>query len=241
MVYFHRSISVCNSADQASPMANSGNSSDLMMNPKSASSKGNFCKKQKVFNPPQKVFNPPSCLKIPSCERSRSAAVDVVILIAVIAAFGILLFPTIKCISLKVIEFIEAAYDLVRDEMMISPMIYGSIGLGFSCSAIAAWILLLCTTRKCGNPHCKGLNKATEFDIQLETEECVKNLSPTVKDGVSKGLLQLLHNRHKELEAELKRLAPVNGRAVLVFRAKCGCSIGRLEVPGLKKQRKIKK
>ncbi|MBA0630242.1 hypothetical protein Godav_002361, partial [Gossypium davidsonii] len=208
---------------------------------KSASSKGNFCKKQKVFNPPQKVFNPPSCLKIPSCERSRSAAVDVVILIAVIAAFGILLFPTIKCIYLKVIEFIEAAYDLVRDEMMISPMIYGSIGLGFSCSAIAAWILLLCTTRKCGNPHCKGLNKATEFDIQLETEECVKNLCPTVKDGVSKGLLQLLHNRHKELEAELKRLAPVNGRAVLVFRAKCGCSVGRLEVPGLKKQRKIKK
>ncbi|KAE8678447.1 hypothetical protein F3Y22_tig00111409pilonHSYRG00118 [Hibiscus syriacus] len=237
MVYLHRSISVCNSVDQASPMGNSGNSSDFMMNPKPSkpsSSRANFFKKQKVSNPP-------SCLKIPSCERSRSAAIDVVILIAVIAAFGFLLFPTIKSISLKLFEFIEVVFYLVKDEMMISPMVYGSIGLGFSCSAIAASILLLCTTRKCGKPHCKGLSKATEFDIQLETEECVKNSSSTPKDGVTRGLLELLHNRHKELEAELKRMAPVNGRAVLIFRAKCGCSVGRLEVPGPKKKRKIKK
>ncbi|KAK8652497.1 hypothetical protein V6N13_126529 [Hibiscus sabdariffa] len=239
MVYFHRSISVCNSVDQVSPITNSGNSSDSMMNPKSSSSsssssRANFYKKEKVSNPP-------SCLKIPSCERSRSAAVDVVILIAVIAAFGFLLFPTIKSISLKLTEFFETAIYLVKDEMMISPMIYASIGLGFSCSAIAAWILLLCTTRKCGKHHYKGLSKATEFDIQLETEECVKNSPTTPKDGVTRGLLELLHNRHKELEAELKRMAPVNGRAVLVFRAKCGCSVGRLEVPGPKKKRKIKK
>lgn len=241
MVYFHSSISVCKSVDQASSatsMANSVNSNDFVMNTKSSSSssssRNNFYKKQKVFNSP-------SCLKIPSCERSRSAAIDVVILIAVIAACGFLLFPTIKCISLKLIEFIGTAFYLVKEEMMRTPMIYGSIGLGFCCAAIAAWVLLLCTTRKCGNPNCKGLRKAAEFDIQLETEECVKNSSTLVKDGVKKGLFELPRDHHKELEAELKKMAPVNGRAVLVFRARCGCSVGRLEVPGPKKQRKIKK
>ncbi|KAK8693339.1 hypothetical protein V6N13_070924 [Hibiscus sabdariffa] len=238
MVYFRSSISACNSVDQASSatiMANSVNSNDIVMNSKPAptSSRDNFYKKQKVSNSP-------SCLKIPSCERSRSAAIDVVILIAVISACGFLLFPSIKCISLRLIEFIGTTFYVIGEEMMRAPMIYGSILLGFSCAAIAAWILLLCTTRKCRNPNCKGLRKAAEFDIQLETEECVKNSSTLVKDGVKRGLFELPCDHHKELEAELKKMAPVNGRAVLMFRARCGCSVGRLEVPGPKK-RKIKK
>ncbi|XP_022751932.1 uncharacterized protein At5g19025-like isoform X2 [Durio zibethinus] len=231
------SISVCNSVDQSSSatiMANSANSNDFVLNFKSSAPRNNFYKKQKVFNAP-------SCLKIPSCERSRSAAIDAVILIVVTAACGFLLFPTIKCISLKLIEFLGAAFYLVKKEMMRAPMIYGSIGLGFTSAAIAAWVLLLCTTRKCGNLYCKRHRKAAEFDIQLETEECVKNSSTLVKDVVKKGLFELPRDHHKELEAELKKMAPVNGRAVLVCRARCGCSVGRLEVPGPKKQRKIKK
>ncbi|KAL4575218.1 hypothetical protein LXL04_022060 [Taraxacum kok-saghyz] len=37
-------------------------------------------------------------------------------------------------------------------------------------------------------------------------------------------------------------MAPINGRAVLVFRARCGCSVGRMEVLGPKKKntKKIK-
>jgi hypothetical protein len=31
--------------------------------------------------------------------------------------------------------------------------------------------------QRCGKPNCKGLRKAVEFDIQLETEECVKSSS----------------------------------------------------------------
>ncbi|KAH0860801.1 hypothetical protein HID58_089062 [Brassica napus] len=59
---------------------------------------------------------------------------------------------------------------------------------------------------------------------------------------IQRGLFELPRDYHRELEAELKKMAPINGRAVLVFRAKCGCSVGRLEVPGPKKQlRKIKK
>jgi hypothetical protein len=121
-------------------------------------------------------------------------------------------------------------------------MIYGSIGLSVCCAALAAWLVLVCTSRKCGNPNCKGLRKAAEFDIQLETEDCVKNSTNLVKDGgLKKGLFELPRDHHRELEAELKKMAPPNGRAVLVFRARCGCSVGRLEVPGSKKYRKIKK
>ncbi|KAJ7970996.1 Ribosomal protein [Quillaja saponaria] len=113
--------------------------------------------------------------------------------------------------------------------------------LGICCAALATWVVVICTSRKCGNPNCKGLRKAAEFDIQLETEECVKNSPSAAKDGVKKGLFELFRDHHRELEADLKKMAPPNGRAVLVFRARCGCSVGRLEVPGPKKLRKIKK
>ncbi|KAL0709537.1 hypothetical protein Bca4012_016515 [Brassica carinata] len=50
----------------------------------------------------------------------------------------------------------------------------------------------------------------------------------SLKSGVvrKKGLFELARDRRRELEAELKKMTPVNGRAVLVFRAKCGCCVG---------------
>ncbi|KAG8659536.1 uncharacterized protein At5g19025 [Manihot esculenta] len=233
MVYFHSSISVCNSVDQSTTvMANSVNSNEL--HPKSRHS--NHVHKSRKTN------NHSNCSNIPVCDRSRSAVVDVVILIAVIGACGFLLFPHIKFVTLYLIEFVGALHCVVKEEVMRNPMIYASIGISTFCAAIAAWIVLTCTTRKCGNPDCKGLKKAAEFDIQLETEECVKNSNGTlVKDGVKRGLFELPRDHHRELEAELRKMAPPNGRAVLVFRARCGCSVGRLEVPGPKKQKKVKK
>ncbi|KAH7554575.1 hypothetical protein JRO89_XS12G0238200 [Xanthoceras sorbifolium] len=197
----------------------------------------------------------PNGLKTPSCcdrstTRSASAAVDVIILIAVVSACGFLLFPYFKTVSVNSIQVSAAVFHLVKLELVGNPIVYGSIAISVSCVTVAAWVVLLCTTRKCGNPNCKGLRKAAEFDIQLETEECVKNSSPSVKDGsggggggggVKRGLFELPRDHHRELEAELKKMAPPNGRAVLIFRARCGCSVGRLEVPGPKKQRKIKK
>ncbi|KAA8547979.1 hypothetical protein F0562_004408 [Nyssa sinensis] len=114
-------------------------------------------------------------------------------------------------------------------------------GLSILCAMIAILAITVCTSRKCGKPGCPGLRKAAEFDIQLETEECVKNSSNLPKDGVKKGLFELRLDHHRELETELKKMAPPNGRAVLVFRARCGCSVGRMEVPGQKKPRKVKK
>lgn len=36
----------------------------------------------------------------------------------------------------------------------------------------------------------------------------------------------------ESLIAELKKLAPVNGRALLLFRDKCGCHVAKLEALG---------
>lgn len=232
MVYFHSSISVCNSVDQAPTliMANSVNSSDLQ--PKSKTSRKSY------------TSSSPTCSKFPVCDGSQSAAIDVLILIAVITACGFLFFPYVKLITLKSIEIFSEISVLVKEEILQNPIVYGSLALSIFCAAISTWlVILLCTMQRCGKPNCKGLRKAVEFDIQLETEECVKSSNSNGKNNNNKrGMFELPRVHHRELEAELKKMAPPNGRAVLVFRARCGCSVRRLVVSGPKKQqRKIKK
>ncbi|KAK7266403.1 hypothetical protein RIF29_19047 [Crotalaria pallida] len=236
MVYFHSSISLCNkSVDQIPAMANSICSSDLVS--KSRNRKSPTCSSSSSIS-----------LQIPPCDRSRSAMVDVVIFIAVIFAIGFLFFPSIEILITGSIKIGKVVFCVVKEEFEVAPSIYISILLSVTCAALATWGVVVCTSRKCGNPNCKGLKKAAEFDIQLETEDCVKNSANSMaKDGgvgvvVKKGLFELPRDHHRELEAELKKMAPVNGRAVLVLRARCGCSVGRLEVPGPRKHnRKIKK
>ncbi|KAK7295377.1 hypothetical protein RJT34_18284 [Clitoria ternatea] len=220
MVYFHSSISLCNSSvDQPPTMANSIDLASKSRNRKA-----------------------PNSLQVPPCRRSRSAVVDVVIFVAVIAAFGFLLFPYVQVLMSEGAKVVGVIVNLVREEVCVAPWVYMFIGVSVTFTALTVWLLVACTTRKCGNPNCKGLRKAAEFDIQLETEDCVKNSPSLAKDGgVKKGLFKLPCDHHRELEAELKKMAPPNGRAVLVLRARCGCSVGRLEVPGPKKNRKIKK
>lgn len=246
MVYFHSSISICKSFDQSSSMANSICSAD-------------FGSKSRQINHLQKNRRTPSSsssassnsLQIPPCDRSRSAMVDVVMFIAVVCACGFLFFPYLEFLVTKCYDGVKVVVFLVKEEVSIAPWIYVSIGLSVVCAALATWGVVACTTRRCGNPNCKGLRKAAEFDIQLETEDCVKNSASSSLNsakesggngGVKKGLFELPRDHHKELEAELKKMAPPNGRAVLVLRARCGCSVGRLEVPGPRKHhRKIKK
>ncbi|XP_044500826.1 uncharacterized protein At5g19025-like [Mangifera indica] len=96
-------------------------------------------------------------------------------------------------------------------------------------------------SRKCHNPNCKGLKKAMEFDLQLQTDDCVRS-------GVADDIDRLPWKGGSEsnpdyecLRAELRRMAPTNGRAVLLFRARCGCPIAKLEGWGPKRGRKHKK
>lgn len=225
MVYFHSSISLCNSS-LGQPMSNS---LDF----------GSKSRHRKTPNSPQAS----------PCRRSRSAVVDVVIFVAVVAAFGFLLFPYAQIVASESVKVGVVIVDLFKEEVSVAPWVYMFIGVSVTFAALTTWVLVACTTRKCGNPKCKGLRKAAEFDIQLETEDCVKNSPSLTKDGavktkdgaVKKGFFKLPCDHHRELEAELKKMAPPNGRAVLVLRARCGCSVGRLEVPGPKKNRKIKK
>jgi len=84
-----------------------------------------------------------------------------------------------------------------------------------------------------------------EYDIQLETEECVRGLLP-LAHGVGGGAAAMwpvagLGDEHRELEAVLRKMAPPNGRTVLIFRAPCGCPKERVEVWGVKKVRRMKK
>jgi len=221
MICFHTLVSV----DQQIDMSNSVNS----INP---------CSKLRQ----KKAPNSPNYFSIPACQHSRFAAIDVLILIAVIGALGVLLIPHVKLLTFYAIEFVRALVFAVKMEVSGAPVIYGCLGLSILCTLVAVLAITVCMSRKCGRPGCRGLRKVAEFDIQLETEEFVQNSSSFVgKDGVKKGVFELARDHHIELESELKKMAPPNGKAVLVFRGRCGCSVGRMEVPGPKKPRKVKK
>ncbi|KAF8378459.1 hypothetical protein HHK36_029799 [Tetracentron sinense] len=232
MVYFDNSISLCKPLDQPTNMAN-----PLKLTDPSSNSRKNHQAQRNRKQP-----NSVTPIKITPCHRSRTVAVDVVILIAVIGACGFLFFPYIKLFCDGIVEIGGATVSMVREELCQAPMIYAFLGLGVLFAILAVWGISKFFSRKCWRPNCLGLHKAAEFDIQLETEECVKNsTSSLVKDGGGKGVFELGLDHHKELEAELRKMAPQNGRAVLVFRARCGCSVGRMEVPAPKKFRKIAK
>ncbi|KAL3813386.1 hypothetical protein ACJIZ3_014654 [Penstemon smallii] len=224
MVCFHSSISV----DQHMSMAKSVISTDP-------------CSKLKQINQFHKNKRTSNQLNIPACEQSRSAMIDVIILIAVIGSCGVLLYPYVKILAHKTMELGEEVLDVVSEEIIRAPMVFGCLGLSILFAAMALVAIVVYTDRRCGKPGCRGLGKAAEFDIQLETEECVKKSTVVAKNSLKKGLFELPRDHHRELEAELKKMAPPNGRAVLVFRARCGCSVGRMEVPGPRKSRKVKK
>lgn len=178
---------------------------------------------------------------LPPCNRPHSAAIDVLILIAVLAASGVLLFPYAKLFCHGVAEIGLVTLSVVKDEVGREPIVYAFLGVSFFLAVIAVWGVFQLMDRKCDNPSCRGLRKAAEFDIQIETEECLKNPTSADKADADKGFFELSAAHHTELEAELKKMAPPNGKAVLVFRARCGCAAGRMEVWGPRKARKIKK
>ncbi|CAN4079387.1 unnamed protein product [Withania somnifera] len=178
------------------------------------------------------------------CEQSHPVIIDVVILIAVISASGVLLYPYINFLGHKLFEFSGEVAYVVNDEILRAPMVFICLGLSILFAVIALLAVTVCTTggKGCGRPGCRRLKKAAEFDIQLETEDCLKKSNLTPKNGgVKKGIFKLPRDYHQELEGELKRMAPPNGRAVLVYRGRCGCSIGTMEVPGPRKSGKVKK
>ncbi|KAF2577401.1 hypothetical protein F2Q68_00000509 [Brassica cretica] len=185
----------------------------------------------------------PSLSKTLALNLDVISAIDVFILLAVVTSSAFLIFPYIRFIAIKSLSIFSDLSCLLKQEIFRDPdpIVHGLIAWSVLCTALSGLmiVLILCSRRRrCGKPNCRGLGRANaEFDIQIESEDCsVKRL----KSGVisKKGLFELARDRNRELEAELKKMAPENGRAVLVYRGKCGCCVGRLVVPG---PRKIKK
>jgi hypothetical protein len=107
--------------------------------------------------------------------------------------------------------------------------------------------------RRCRNPRCRGLRRALEFDVQLQTEEAVRSGGGSAIWGADAGMWREIealpwkggqggNNQDYEcLRAELRRMAPPNGRAVLLFRNRCGCPVAKLEGWGAPKSKRRNK
>ncbi|KAL5222752.1 hypothetical protein ABZP36_027465 [Zizania latifolia] len=174
----------------------------------------------------------------PSSCGSLTALCDAIVLLAVVAALGFLVVPYAKVVLLEMGALLHPAASC------LSVAAFAGAAVAVA-TAVLAWELVGHHARKCGKPRCRGLKKAVEFDIQLETEECVRGRpAPAARSALlaAAGVRPVeLGDAHRELEAELRKMAPPNGRTVLIFRAPCGCPKGRMEVWGARKVRRIKK
>jgi hypothetical protein len=172
------------------------------------------------------------------CDSTPMAVIDAVMLLAVVIAIGFLLIPYLKLLLLEMGAMLHPAASCLPAAAFFGAAVAVA-------AVVVAWELLGHHARKCGKPRCRGLKKAVEFDIQLETEECVRGRpGPTARSALlaAAGARPVeLGDEQRELEAELRKMAPPNGRTVLIFRAPCGCPKGRMEVWGAKKVRRIKK
>uniref|UniRef100_A0A7N0RII1 Ribosomal protein L34e superfamily protein n=1 Tax=Kalanchoe fedtschenkoi TaxID=63787 RepID=A0A7N0RII1_KALFE len=169
-----------------------------------------------------------------------SAVIDILLLLVVIGALAVLVLPYLTFLVHQASEIFLVACFLVGDLMNDVPLSYLACSVVGFFGAVILWAFLTLKSQKCGKPYCKGLRKSVEFDIQLETEQCIKCYPPASREAFGAWPVELGEDR-KELEAELKKMAPINGRTVLIFRAPCGCLTGRMEVWGPKKVSRIKK
>ncbi|KAM7278330.1 hypothetical protein ACFE04_005464 [Oxalis oulophora] len=172
----------------------------------------------------------------PLCKHSPSATLDLLILILVLFSGTFLVT--------SYLSYIFNSLSLLFSLHNLSP----SYTCGFFVFFVISFILFqffFCSSRsrRCDRPNCKGLNKALEFDLQLQTEETIKsNNSNSNNSNSNKEIDNLPWKGGSEtnpdyecLRAELRKMAPVNGRAVLLFRARCGCPLAKLQGWGPKR------
>nr|VDD53246.1 unnamed protein product [Brassica oleracea] len=176
------------------------------------------------------------------CKHSPSATLDLLILLLVLFSAAFLLSSYFSYLfhSLSLLSSHLSSQDLSS----IPPASY-LLAFAVFFAASIAFLDLCCgpRSRKCRNPKCKGLKKAMEFDLQIQTEDCVRSGSGGSNEidrlpwkGGSEG-----NPDYECLRAELRRMAPVNGRAVLLFRSRCGCPVAKLQGWGPKRGRRHKK
>ncbi|KAL5701681.1 hypothetical protein ACHQM5_027007 [Ranunculus cassubicifolius] len=174
------------------------------------------------------------------CKHSPSATLDILILILVLFSITFLLISYLTYI------FQSLSQILPPFSFSQFPVFYIlGILILFTVTIVTVEICFSYRSRKCEKLGCKGLKNALEFDIKLESEESVrvngggrgnKEIDNLPWKGGTAG-----NPDYECLRSELRKMAPMNGRAILLFRAKCGCPVAKLEAWGAKRGRRHKK
>ncbi|KAL1803862.1 hypothetical protein ACET3Z_032509 [Daucus carota] len=92
-------------------------------------------------------------------------------------------------------------------------------------------------SRRCGKSGCMGYKNTTECEVIVQTERCLRSGGKAVeeidqlprKELTKGGLTVESLERIVQHVYALRKLTPKNGRAVMVFRDKCGCAYAKLE------------
>ncbi|KAG8085472.1 hypothetical protein GUJ93_ZPchr0010g8301 [Zizania palustris] len=190
--------------------------------------------------------SPSACRHTPS-----SATLDLLILLVVLFSLAFLLASSLAHVS-------RSLSPLLASPPVASVLACAAAALPYlaAAAALAGATFLSCRRfprRRCRNPRCRGLLKALEFDVQLQTEEAVRAGSGSTNGGTDATMWREIealpwkggqggNNPDYEcLRAELRRMAPPNGRAVLLFRNRCGCPVAKLEGWGVPKSKRRSK
>ncbi|XP_074382031.1 uncharacterized protein At5g19025-like [Apium graveolens] len=93
-------------------------------------------------------------------------------------------------------------------------------------------LLLRLDRLKCGKSECRGYKNDDEFTYKIQTEKCLKEV--TSKEVMQVDKLPLYEEFYADLSSEdfiteFKKVAPLNGRAVVLFKATCGCPYAKIE------------
>ncbi|KAL0414607.1 UNVERIFIED_CONTAM: hypothetical protein Sradi_1662400 [Sesamum radiatum] len=194
--------------------------------------------------------NSPNCPSM--CRHSPSATLDLLIFILVvfsgtflIVSYFSYLFQSLSLILPPFSTIISHFHYHLTSNPQSQLIFFALFVISFVAFVVFFEICCGQRSRRCGKKGCKGLKKAMEFDLQLQGEDMLRigNGNKAVKDvnelpwkGGSED-----NPDYECLRAELRKMAPPNGRAVLLFRDKCGCPVSKLEGWGPKRGRRHKK
>ncbi|KAF4378838.1 hypothetical protein G4B88_008308 [Cannabis sativa] len=196
----------------------------------SSSSSSPSSKAPKSSNP-----NPNSLL----CKHSPSATLDLLILILVLFSGTFLVTSYFSYIFNSLSLLLSTSTFHIHLHHQQLPYIIGFV-VFFLLAVLFVEFCCGSRSRKCDKPGCQGLKNAMEFDLKLQKEDAIKNGSKEIDRLPWKGGSEA-NPDYECLRSELRKMAPPNGRAILLFRTRCGCPVAKLEGWGPKRGRRHKK
>ncbi|KAF5941670.1 hypothetical protein HYC85_019312 [Camellia sinensis] len=159
--------------------SSSSSSSSLSLSKPTTTHHHHHKKPSHLSNPnPSSTTTTTHCSSI-LCKHSPSATLDILILILVLFSGTFLITSYFSYIfhSLSLL-LPPLSHSLLLDSSLLY---FFSFLLFFLFSIFSFEICCGNRSRKCHNPSCKGLKKAMEFDLQLQTEDCLRSASAAVQ------------------------------------------------------------